>query len=71
MKKLIEEKSETHYIIRKGEKYQEKKQKLMTHLTSDIISSENWNDVSFKEFNPKAKGLEIPNGNLHILLKTR
>lgn len=36
-----------------------------------MISNGNWDDFSFKKFNPEAKGLEIPNGNIHLLMKTR
>lgn len=36
-----------------------------------MISNENWGDYQFKKFNPEAKGVEIENGNLHILMKTR
>lgn len=36
-----------------------------------MISNESWSEFEFKNFNSNAKGLEIENGNLHILMKTR
>ena len=44
---------------------------MKTQITSEMLKDESWGDFEFKDFNPEAKGLEISNGNLHLLMKTR
>jgi phenylalanyl-tRNA synthetase alpha chain len=70
-RKLIEEKQETTFVITKGEAYREKKVELVPELTSTMLSDKSWEKAEFKKFNPASKGLEIENGNLCLLLKTR
>ena len=36
-----------------------------------MIANGSWENTEFKKFNPEAKGVEIENGNLHLLMKTR
>ena len=36
-----------------------------------MIADKSWEKAEFKKFNPASKGLEIENGNLHLLMKTR
>jgi phenylalanyl-tRNA synthetase alpha chain len=36
-----------------------------------MIANKTWTELNFKKFNPEAKGPEVENGNLHILMKTR
>lgn len=40
-------------------------------MTSEMIADDTWKDFEFKGLNELAKGAEINNGNLHILMKTR
>lgn len=40
-------------------------------MTSEMIADDTWKDFEFKGLNEHAKGAEINNGNLHILMKTR
>jgi phenylalanyl-tRNA synthetase alpha subunit len=70
-RKLAEEKQETTFIITRGENYQEKKVELVPELTSAMLGDSSWEKLAFKEFNPASKGLEIENGNLHLLMKTK
>ena len=70
-RKLVEEKQETYFLIRRGAEYREKKAELMTEITSAMIAGNNWQDYEFKSFNPNAKGADIEAGNLHVLMKTR
>lgn len=70
-RKLAEEKQETTYIITRGENYREKKVELVPELTSAMLADNSWEKHAFKQFNPASKGLEIDNGNLHLLMKTK
>lgn len=36
-----------------------------------MIADGSWEKQEFKKFNPEAKGLDIENGNLHLLMKTK
>lgn len=36
-----------------------------------MIANNTWKDFEFKSLNENAMGVEIENGNLHILMKTR
>ena len=36
-----------------------------------MLANGSWEKCAFKKFNPTAKGLDIENGNLHLLMKTR
>ncbi len=36
-----------------------------------MLANGSWQDHQFKSFNQNAKGADIQNGNLHILMKTR
>lgn len=70
-RKLIEEKIDTNFIITKGESYRSEKVELVPELTSAMLMDGSWEKHEFKKFNPDAKGLDIENGNLHLLMKTR
>lgn len=70
-RKLVEDKEKTYFVIRRGPQYREKKVELVNELSSAMIADGSWKDVEFKAFNPKAKGRDIENGNLHVLMKTK
>jgi phenylalanyl-tRNA synthetase alpha chain len=70
-RKLVEEKVDTTFLISRGEGYREKKVELVPELTSAMIAEKSWQNQKFKPFNPNAKGLDIDNGNLHLLMKTK
>lgn len=70
-RKLVEEKQETTFIVRRGEDYRESKVELVPELTSAMLADNSWEALEFKKFNPASKGLEIENGNLHLLMKTK
>jgi phenylalanyl-tRNA synthetase alpha chain len=36
-----------------------------------MIADGSWETTDFKRFNPDAKGKDIENGNLHVLMKTK
>ena len=58
-------------MIRKGDSYRAEKVELVPELTSAMFADGSWEKQEFKKFNPEAKGLDIENGNLHLLMKTR
>lgn len=70
-RKLTEEKTDTSFIITKGDDWRSEKPVLIPELTSAMIMDGSWEKQEFKKFNPESKGLEIENGNLHLLMKTR
>jgi phenylalanyl-tRNA synthetase alpha chain len=70
-RKLVEQKTMTHYKITKGPAYREQRVKLQPELTSEMITSGEWETQHFKRFNLDALGSELENGNLHPLMKTR
>ena len=70
-RKLVEEKVDTHFLITKGDEYRPERVELVPEITSAMIADGSWKTQEFKKFNPAAKGLDIENGNLHLLMKTR
>ena len=36
-----------------------------------MIADGTWKNTKFKSFNSESKGVEVNNGNLHILMKTK
>jgi phenylalanyl-tRNA synthetase alpha chain len=36
-----------------------------------MLQADKWKELHFRKFNLEAKGEEVPNGNLHPLMKTR
>ncbi len=70
-RKLAEEKQITWYKITKGPSFQLEVVNVETELTSDLIKDNKWENYKFKPFNLNALGAEVPNGNLHPLMKVR
>eukprot|EP00742_Colponemidia_sp_Colp-10_P001684 GILJ01001805.1.p1 GENE.GILJ01001805.1~~GILJ01001805.1.p1 ORF type:complete len:519 (-),score=74.13 GILJ01001805.1:90-1607(-) len=70
-RKLVEQRTFTTYIIRKGSAFAPSRQKAVADLTPEMISSGEWRNVQFKPYNFKAAGKEPIGGNLHPLLKVR
>lgn len=58
-RKLAEEKSVIHYIIRKGPHYKETKVTLEPELTSEMLASDAWKERHFKKFNLQALGAQV------------
>ena len=70
-RKLLQERSETSFLVTRGDSYREKKVDLVPELTSAMIMDGSWEKTQFKKFNPQAMGLEVENGNLHLIMKTK
>ena len=70
-RKLLEERFETSFLVTRGDSYREKKVELVPELTSAMLADNSWENTEFKKFNPEAMGLDIENGNLHLVMKTK
>lgn len=70
-RKLIVEVNDKFYILRKGTEFKKSFDKLETDLTSEMLLSNSWKNLTFKEYNFNALGILPTCGHLHPLLKVR
>jgi len=70
-RKLLEEVTEKHYILRKGAGFTTTITKVPTELTPEMISSGSWKTTKLKPYNLDALGMDTGAGCLHPLLKVR
>jgi phenylalanyl-tRNA synthetase alpha chain len=60
-----------HYSIAKGPEFALEVKKLETDLTTDMLNSGAWKNMSYKKYNFNAAGAPPEGGALHPLLKVR
>lgn len=70
-RKLLEEVTEKHYILRKGNGFTTTITKAPTELTPEMLSSGSWRTTKLKPYNLDALGVDTGAGCLHPLLKVR
>lgn len=71
-RQLVEVKTLTYYLMKKGPNFAEKVVTLKADLTAEDLAKETWKtEAGFKGLNLQAKGKQPPTGGLHPLLKMR
>ncbi|KAJ9113233.1 hypothetical protein QFC22_006072 [Naganishia vaughanmartiniae] len=70
-RKLIVQRKHIHYSIEKGPEFALEVKKLETDLTTDMLNSGAWKNMSYKKYNFNAAGAPPEGGALHPLLKVR
>lgn len=69
-RKLIQQKDVKTYLIQKGSKFSMQKQKFVSELTSSMVSSNEYKNVQFKDYNFKTS-IRCSFGSLHPLRKVK
>jgi len=60
------------YKIKKGPKFTlDHKRKAATDITTEMLATDGWKNIDFKEYNFKAMGIQPSSGHLHPLLTLR
>ncbi|KAK4467993.1 hypothetical protein MN116_008174 [Schistosoma mekongi] len=70
-RKLVTELKRTSYLVRKGPSFSTDIRSEETDLSSDLLSSGEWQTAQFKAYNFNALGATLPSGHLHPLLRVR
>lgn len=70
-RKLLQENILKSYVLKKGPKFSLSVTKLETDLTSEMLASGIWKNLTFKDYNMDALGVPPECGALHPLLKVR
>jgi phenylalanyl-tRNA synthetase alpha chain len=70
-RKLVSVNTIKFFKVKKGKEYREIREKLESDLTVDMLKSNKWKDLKFKDYNFNALGAVSHSGNLHPLLKVR
>jgi phenylalanyl-tRNA synthetase alpha chain len=70
-RKLVTNVTTKAFVVTKGERFTTTIEKPDTELTPEMIQSGNWKTKTFKPYNFKAKGVPLPCGHLHPLMKVR
>ncbi|CAH8608905.1 unnamed protein product [Heterobilharzia americana] len=70
-RKLVAELKRTSYYVRKGPSFSTNINAEETDLSSDLLSSGEWQTARFKAYNFDALGATLPSGHLHPLLLVR
>uniref|UniRef100_A0A0K8TKU5 phenylalanine--tRNA ligase n=1 Tax=Tabanus bromius TaxID=304241 RepID=A0A0K8TKU5_TABBR len=70
-RKLIQEIVIKSFDLSKGPEFTTKIEKLETDLTADMLANDMWKNLKFKPYNFNAKGVPLPCGHLHPLMKVR
>lgn len=70
-RKLVESKKELSFFVQRGACYAITVTKLATDLSMDMLISDQWKSLSFKDYNLCGEGIPPVCGALHPLLKVR
>nr|CAH8861215.1 unnamed protein product [Trichobilharzia regenti] len=70
-RKLVNESKRTLYLVRQGPAFSTNLSAEETDLSSDLLSSGEWQTARFKAYNFDALGATLPSGHLHPLLCVR
>lgn len=70
-RKLIQEVVVKSFLLKKGPQFSVSLPKFEADLTADMITSGNWKNLNFKDYNFNALGVPLEYGCLHPLLKIR
>ncbi|XP_028404568.1 phenylalanine--tRNA ligase alpha subunit-like [Dendronephthya gigantea] len=70
-RKLVETILIKKYLVKKGANFSTTASKLAADLTTDLLTSNEWKTVKFKEYNFDAQGIPPSGGYMHPLMKVR
>ncbi|KAL1917755.1 uncharacterized protein VTP21DRAFT_3589 [Calcarisporiella thermophila] len=70
-RKLCDKSKVVSYSVRKGPHFSTSIEKQATEITSEMIASGEWKNLSFKKYNFDAVGVPPTSGHLHPLMKVR
>lgn len=70
-RKLVTELKHTSYLVRKGPSFSTNIKSEETDLSSELLSSGEWQTAKFKAYNFYSLGAALPSGHLHPLLRVR
>ncbi|CAH8587414.1 unnamed protein product [Schistosoma guineensis] len=70
-RKLVTESKRTSYLVRKGPSFSTNIRSEETDLSSELLSSGEWQTAQFKAYNFYSLGAALPSGHLHPLLRVR
>lgn len=70
-RKLVQEVTLKSFLLKKGPEFSTSLQKLETDLTAEMLLTESWKNLKFKDYNFNALGAPPECGCLHPLLKVR
>ncbi|VDM35310.1 unnamed protein product [Hydatigera taeniaeformis] len=70
-RKLIVEKKVTVYVVERGPNFTTQRVKEETDLTSEMVATGSWQNMSFKKYNFRSLGIPPEGGHLHPLLRVR